>query len=409
VRAGLCAALWLLALAARGAPADLVIEAELEPGRVYVGAEAILLLRLMRAPGVAYGALRPPSLGDAAGVFPLARPRWYQVQREGMTWQVQERAYRIVPRHAGRLAVPGAELEGPLRFSDAAKGARAPRRVLEVLPQPALAPEPWLPARRLALEESWSRDPAALSAGTPVTRTLMLRAEGIPAERLPQLEMAPQAALRAHHDQPELATEYRITGTIGRRVQRIALIPLDEGEIVLPALSVHWWDVEAHTPRSATLAPRTLRLQAPPARTVRADPADESPLARLRELAAAFAALLIGLLWWRARTEPQREARMRLRAACRRDDARGARGALLEWWSAMCREAPPPLLQRIGASWDAAARAELDALDAALYGGRAWDGKTFWRRVRPWLRRTPARRRARTSQLATLFRLQAGP
>jgi len=31
-------------------------------------------------------------------------------------------------------------------------------------------------------------------------------------------------------------------------------------------------------------------------------------------------------------------------------------------------------------------RAELAALDAALYAGRGWDGETFWKMARLWLR-----------------------
>jgi len=56
----------------------------------------------------------------------------------------------------------------------------------------------------------------------------------------------------------------------------------------------------------------------------------------------------------------------------------------------------------------AAIRAQLAALDAALYGGGALDGKAFWRAVRPWVRRNPARRAAAVPPaLPPLFRLQA--
>ena len=61
----------------------------------------------------------------------------------------------------------------------------------------------------------------------------------------------------------------------------------------------------------------------------------------------------------------------------------------------------------MGAGWDDAARAQLAALDAALYADRAWDGEAFWRGLRPWLRARRARRTASAPSLPPLYRLQA--
>lgn len=417
----LLAALTACASSTCAEPADLVIEAELVPQRVYVGSEALLRLRLFRAPGVTHGVLHPPALGDAAELSLLGPILTYTAERAGVLYEVLERTHVIVPRRAGHLVVPGAEFQGALRYAEVfgrtaairPRGARGPQRMLEVRPIPAGAGTPWLPARRLTLEESWSRDLDALSAGTPVTRTLILRAEGIAGDRLPRLEMAAHSALLVHHDQPEFATEYLAAGMIGRRVQRIMLMPITAAEIALPAISVRWWDVGADAPRTATLAGRRLRLQPAiaPAAVVREAPTHVSVPARLQLLLALIVIVVVSALWWHWQTRALRAARQQLRAACRKNDARGARDALIEWGKAAALAAPgaPALpVHRIGAAWpDARARAQLDALDAALYAGRAWDGKAFWRRVRPWLRKPAARRSVRVSPLPPLFRLQA--
>lgn len=419
MRAALLAALLAAAALARAAPPELVIETELAPARVYVGGEARLRLRLLRAPGVPHGVLKPPALGDAADTSLLGPIRVYEEARAGVLYQVLERTHVIVPRRAGRLVVPGAEFESVLRYAETfqrdPRGAAAPlaargaEKVLEVRPVPAGAPEPWLPARRVTLEESWSRDLRSLAAGTPVTRTLVLEAEGLAAERLPRLEMAPHPALVVHHDQPEFFTEYATGGMTGRRVQRIVLMPVGDGEVVLPGLRVRWWDVEADAARVATLAGRTLRLHA----ALAPEPAPEpppaaSPGAILRGFAAAILLASALALWLYLRGERLREARRVLREACRRNDARAARDALAEWWAIAHPRQAPPLVRRMGERWDAAGRARLDDLDAALYAGRRWDGKAFWRGVKPWLRRQPARRsKPAKPALPPLFRLQA--
>ena len=64
-------ALCVFAASAGAAPQRFFIEAELEQARLYVGGETILRVRLARAPGMPYGILRPPPIGDAFEVWSL--------------------------------------------------------------------------------------------------------------------------------------------------------------------------------------------------------------------------------------------------------------------------------------------------------------------------------------------------
>jgi hypothetical protein len=391
VRALLLLCFPLAALAA--APPAIRIEAELTPSRVYVGGEAVLRLRLLRARGVPYGTLRPPEMGEDAEVSLLGAIKAYPGERDGVPYEIVERTHVVVPRKAGRLVVPGAVWEGTLGFEiynrqtgDVPPSARGPETVLEVLAPPAGGGEPFLPARSLVLEESWSRDLNALSEGIPLTRTLVLRAEGLAADRLPRIEMQGGEAFLVHHDQPRLKTDYLDDGMVGQRVQRIVLMPVGEAEVVLPELKVSWWDVKEDVARAAVVPARTLSLHAAiaPAAVV-----EEAPLgapALLRWLVAAAAALAAAWAGWLVRTRDRRAAWAKLRAACRSNDARGARDALLDWSRAA--GAPAPIVQAIGALRPA--REALASLDAALYAGRAWDGKSFWTSVRPRLRRPRA-------------------
>jgi len=225
VRAALLASC-VFAAAASAAEPRFQVEAELEQARIYVGGETILRIRLARAPGMPYGILRPPAIGDAFEVWSLGPARWFQTQRDGASWDVHERTYLLVPRHGGSLTIPGAEVEGPLRRQALPREAgalRGPPLTLEVRPVPPGASEPWLPARQVTLEESWSHDPASVPAGATLTRTIILRVNGVPSQRLPRVEMTAQPGVRVHHDQPELATDHRESGTVGRVIQRIAL------------------------------------------------------------------------------------------------------------------------------------------------------------------------------------------
>jgi hypothetical protein len=344
---------------------------------------------------VPYGVLRPPRLGEDADVIPIGRVRAYVETRKGVAYEVREQNYVVVPRREGKLVLPGPEVVGPLRQAGAS--TRPPRgvpRTLEVRAPRAAPGEPWLPARRIAIEESWSQDPGALSAGQPVVRTLVVRAEGLSGNRLPALRMAEHPGLSAHHEASRFSSQYLDAGMAGQRTQRVVLIAREAGEIELPALSVDWWDTLADEPRTTTLPARRLRIGAFAAAQAAAPPApppeELEPLAVMRGFAVVLFVLSGATLWLYARRQPEREAKKRLRTACRRGHAQQAREALIEWWNSAAPGEAAPLLARVGDAWDPRARAALAALDAALYGGKPWDGREFWRAVKPWLRKRAA-------------------
>jgi len=392
---------------APAAPPGLRVECELVPARVYVGQEARLTLRLLRAPGAPHGVLIPPRLGDAATLSPLGTAQLFTVLRTGVPYEAVERNFVLVPKRAGRLIVPAPAFEPA---SGEQGDARGLARTLEVRPVPPGAATPWLPARRLTLEEHWSRDPRALAAGRSVTLSVVIRADGLAAARLPRLELPGNALLRVRADRPDLTTVPGPDGLQGERVQRFVLIPTGDGTLTLPPVRVDWWDLGADAPRSAVLAARRLSLH--PAPLAAALP-ERAPLmserAELRTIVGVLLVLAAAIFVWQLRRQAVHDAQNRLREACRRGDPRAARAALEEWWTHAHPREPVALVSAMGAGWHGAAREQLAALDAALYAGRAWDGEAFWRGVRPCLRKRPSRRVGAQPPRPPLFRLQASP
>ena len=288
-----------------------------------------------------------------------------------------------------------------------------------MLPRPAAAGnEYWLPARDVTLQAEWRPVQGQIQAGDPVTLDLHLKAQGLTAAQLPDLNSLlklPQG-VKAYPDQAKLTNDTQDGHLVGQRDQSIALIADRAGEFTIPALSVHWWDTKANEAREANLPARTL-LFAPGATPASSNPPlvtapsaamppreeTRGPIAAATQkpdsssskkwfwvsvgLAALWAMTLIA--WYLSLRQPQRlpastqekrditaaDARRRFGDACRRNDARAARSSLLEWIGASKANRRPVSLRAFARCADQPRLTRLlDDLDRACYAGGAWEG-----------------------------------
>jgi hypothetical protein len=257
-----------------------------------------------------------------------------------------------------------------------------------------------------------------------VTLDLHLRARGLTAAQLPDLNslLSLPEGVKAYPDQAKLSNDTKSETLVGERDQSIALIADRAGDFSIPPLTVRWWDTASNQPREVTLAARTLSF-APPDAVASANPSPASsassaaapsrpqpavtaapaPGRALNEDARVWRAvgLLLGLLWiltliaWYVHGRRRRdsavselqdpgaaprldggEARAQLLAACRANDARAARAALIRWIAASTG-AHLNLREFARRAKDSRLTALLSDLDRACYRGIAWNGATL--------------------------------
>ncbi|MDT3670032.1 MAG: hypothetical protein ROZ37_06835 [Aromatoleum sp.] len=388
---------------------DLWLEAAFEPAEIYVQAQAIYTLRLYQASDVRELRLEvpAPALGE---LRPLGEDRVHETTRNGRRYRVTERRFAVFPFASGEFALPGARAVGTVAVPGALPGARAaleivaPQVALSVLPiPPDAAPDTWLPARALSLAETWTPTAAELHTGEAVQRTIRIEAHGLDAAQLPPPDLRVEG-VSVHPAPPRLENRFDGEWNVGIREQSWRIVPSRAGELTVPEVQVHWWDAAAGQPRLAILPARTFSVvgnadlrgaaevpnavETKPASTAVApgedfDGADLQPAAsrigiRLPPAAAIFAALSASLAWLLRRAW-QRDAPWRaLRAACRRNDPRATRDALLACDPQGWPIRPPRSLAEFAAHVpDPGARDAIRALDRHLYGMPAerWDGR----------------------------------
>ncbi len=287
------------------------IEVEVEPknGPYYVHAQLRLTVRVFYQQSLTEAAISQPEPAPASVRLLDEVP--YQSDRGGVHYRVLERHYAIFPERSGPLQIPPLKLSGRLveRRSDRLWQPTVRGRRIEVTSDPVdltIQPKPasfsgdsWLPARSLQLTQSVSASDS-LTVGEPVTRTVMVDAVGLEENMITQPPWPKVADARIYPDQPQGISRNDGKWVLGHKEFRYAVVPEKAGELVLPQLSLHWWDTVNDREQTAVLPEQRLKVLPsalpPPAPPAAAAPA-AAPVAGSPALAPAAPPLASGRYW----------------------------------------------------------------------------------------------------------------
>lgn len=389
--------------------APIFIDASLDQDEVYVQAQVVLTLRIYHSVSLYDDStLSPLQMSDAL-VERLGEPRTYEKDINGVRHGVIEIRYAVFPQKSGQLTIPAqlfsATTVAPAtgdrygsRFGRSTQ-VKSPTIPLIVRPKPAEYPAdaPWLPARSLTMVEAWSPEPADALLGEALTRSVLLKADGLTGTQLPPVESTKVPGLRSYPDQPTLTNEVTANGVSGTREQREALVATHTGDFALQPVELVWWNTVEDRLERSVLPARTLAVAENPDIQLPAiemqDEPEQRDAARLWpwQLSSALLALTTVLgfgLWLHARNQPAvirtvqagptpRSLLEDLKRACLANDTQTTRHALDAW----ARQQPETLA-------DMAARFQplsdaLDGLNGALYSetGQRWQGEALWQAI----------------------------
>lgn len=403
---------------------DVYIEVSADPRAPYVQQQIRLTVKLYFALNFSDGGLEDPQ-GDGLVVHKLGQDTYYAADVGGRRYRVWERRYAVVPEKSGNLTVPSIAFRGhaidPADVNSffsrgRAVTARSEAISFDVRPRPAASgTEAWLPARSITLTADGIADHASARVGEPLTLTLHLRAQGLGFEQLPDLKLPKVDGADIYPDKSSTQNHDDGEWLYGERERKFAIVPNRPGPLVLPAVSLGWWDTAhdraanaeapsltldvqpvAGTPTGSASAINPASTPTPPVQqetktgrtgSVAEASAGDPQAARWRTI--AIAALLLWVVtvlagggWWLARRRrgqaltpapsangaSQSALRAAFLSAARQADWPGSARALLAW----ARHSKPQvrnlgeLAQLISDSSQAAA---VRALDRACYGG----------------------------------------
>lgn len=242
-------------------PPEFTLEAEIDKDNVPVQSQIIYTLRISRRV-VLRGNINQPNFPNHSIVHNLGEKQ-YNKLINAHRYSIQEWRYAIFPQRSGVLNIPSASLDVYIGNSRRRQRATTKNFKIKVLASPAnFAAGEWIAAKKLVLVEEWSTSPDdPLIVGKPITRKIIVRAEGVLAETLPSLWRAESnPSLKIYPEQPNLKNETRFKGVQGIRTETTVLIPALANTITLPAIALRWWDTEKGGIQTASLAGRELNI-----------------------------------------------------------------------------------------------------------------------------------------------------
>lgn len=243
---------------------------EVKDASIYVNEELIVTISLITSPDVS--SLSGEQLDIVGADTTLLDQRNFSRVVNGENWQVNQWQYAVYSRSAGTIRIPaqtfsgvvGATSRSPFdRFSMSGRRVLARTEPLDIQVNPAPGDASnWLPARDLNLEVIWSGNPDTLEVGEPMTRTIVLSAEGQQAAALPPLNTAESSSYKVYEDQPQMSDQPTNQTLTSERRDSAAIVPSQAGEITFPEIRLPWWDIDSETWQEALLPAEVIQVAA---------------------------------------------------------------------------------------------------------------------------------------------------
>lgn len=237
----------------------------------------------------------------------LGEPKLEERNIGGVSQNVVEFTYLITPLKSGSLTIPSIAIQGAVPqkkkkqvrsfFDDDFDSFGFIQGIDRLKPftlmaeeiqldvqSPVLEVSPWLPAKALSLEEQWSKD-QTLRVGEPFSRSFAIKGEGIKASQLPHLDDLQNEGsnYKVYADKPE-EQEKMFEGIMhSSRKEQFTYIPNQAGTLILPEISVNWWDTNKKEKRNATIPARTVTILPSLATNVVSQELPLSPLSTVQE------------------------------------------------------------------------------------------------------------------------------
>jgi hypothetical protein len=231
----------------------------------YVQGQIIYSVKLFHTEGIGGDFPPPPSLPDTV-VETLENEMRYESVVDGQRYYVLEKRYALFPQRSGPLEIPrerfvGTRGRGGFFSQQQRVNATSESHTIKVKTIPSsFSGANWLPAKALGVKEAWTETNPVFRVGEPVNRQLAISAIGLSDAVLPRLGKMKVTNAKVYADPP--ATENRVSqdGLTALQITTVGIVPIKEGNLVLPETRIHWWNTQTDREEIAIIPSETYQV-----------------------------------------------------------------------------------------------------------------------------------------------------
>ncbi|WP_157736292.1 BatD family protein [Granulosicoccus antarcticus] len=240
---------------------DVFVEATVDTRTPWVQSQVLMSVRVFQGIEIVDGGLSDPA-GKDIQVERIGKDVYTNEERDGRRYSVTERRFALFPQKSGSLQIDPVVLSVSVPANAGQRGIFSSTRKLtrrtdslqlEVQARPSTGTAWWLPARSLTLASNWAGGNTDARVDQPLTRTVTMRGVGILDSQLPDISIPAIDGVSLYAEEPVKAMVVDELGLQAEQTIKWALIPQREGELVLPAVSVEWFNTETGKTETAML------------------------------------------------------------------------------------------------------------------------------------------------------------
>lgn len=248
------------------------IESTINKNKVYIDQPVILESKIYVAESISNADVQAPILeGATIEQIVLDQPP-SQIVRNGLRYQVFTYQYTITPSTSGEVTITSPLLTGAVqkiqqvnsyqqRRVTQAINIRGNDLALSVKEMPANFQGDWLVSEDVRLIENNDLQAKEYTVGDPITRSISLQVASIALDKMPEIALNYDSALRYYPDQDDLKQGTIDNILYSQRTITHAIIPNKSGELVLPEIKIAWWNSKTEKQEFATLPAQTLTIK----------------------------------------------------------------------------------------------------------------------------------------------------
>ncbi len=155
--------------------------------------------------------------------------------------------YLIFPYESGSLTIPELEISISTPLEGDYKGVKRQLKtkpvVIEVTDQPdGFKGSDWFVAKDAYISDSWNTQLNKVQVGDVIERTITVRALGTLPAFIPDIELNENNWSTIYPREPQLKDTRTRTDANGVRTESFRYLVEKEGEFIIPAVSVSWWN-----------------------------------------------------------------------------------------------------------------------------------------------------------------------